>query len=227
MARIARVVIPGVPHHITQRGNRRQQTFFCDADFRHYINLLCELRDDAGVQIWAYCLMPNHVHIVAVPEQIDSLAKLFRPVHQRFSRYINARFGWRGHLWQERFYSSAMDEAYTFTAVRYVELNPVRAGLCARPEDWVFSSANAHLSGRDDRLVTVAPMLNRVNDWNGYLALGQSAETDEIIRRHGRTGRPLGSDQFLERLEQLTGRSLRPRKRGRSAGKSVTQVLGK
>ena len=161
MARIARVVIPSVPHHITQRGNRRQQTFFCEADFRHYINLLHEFKNDAGVKVWAYCLMPNHVHIVAVPEQIDSLANLFRPVHQKYSRNINARFGWRGHLWQERFHSSAMDEAHTLAAVRYVELNPVRARLCARPQDWMFSSANAHLSGREDRLVTMAPMLKR------------------------------------------------------------------
>ena len=218
MARIARVVIPGVPHHITQRGNRRLQTFFCQDDFLRYIDLLYEFKDDAGVEIWAYCLMPNHVHIVAVPEQTDSLAKLFRPVHQRYSRSINTRFGWRGHLWQERFHSSAMDEAHTLAAVRYVELNPVRARLCAQPEDWMFSSANAHLSGSEDRLVTIAPMLNRVSDWKNYLTSGQSKKIDEVIRRHGRTGRPMGSDQFLERMEQLTGRSLKSRKRGRRAG---------
>ena len=173
-------------------------------------------------------LLPNHVHIVAVTEQIDSLANLFRPVHKRYSRSIDARFGWRGHLWLERFHSQALDEAHTLAAVRYVELNPVRARLCARPQDWVFSSANANLSRREDRLVTIAPMLNRVSDWKGYLSSRRSGKFRELIRLHDyttirlhdRTGRPLGSDQFLERMEQLTGRSLKPPKRGRSAEES-------
>jgi len=213
MARIARVVIPGVPHHITQRGNRRQQTFFCDADFRHYINLLCEFRDDAGVQIWAYCLMPNHVHIVAVPEQTDSLAKLFRPVHQRFSRYINARFGWRGHLWQERFASFVMDESYLLAAVRYVELNPVRAGLTSFAEDYPWSSARAHLHQADDILVNTAPMLERVDDWQGFLASDDHQHDSRFIH-HAKTGRPLGRKEFILGLERIFNRPMRPQKPG-------------
>lgn len=213
MARIARVVIPSIPHHITQRGNRRQQTFFGEADYKYYIQLLAEYKEAAGVEIWAYCLMPNHVHIVAVPQQKDSLSKLFRPVHQRYSRAINSRFDWRGHLWQERFYSSAMDETHTIAAVRYVELNPVRAMLCSKPDEWLFSSARAHLEGREDRLINLFPMRNRIGSWRDYLAAEGASQLNEVIRRHCRTGRPLGSEHFIEQMEQETGRVLRRRKR--------------
>ena len=214
MARMPRLVVPGYPHHITQRGNRRMKTFFSDEDYRAYLDLLSESREETRVSVWAYCLMPNHVHLVVVPDHQDSLARLFRYVHRHYSRRINFRENWKGHLWQERFHSFVMDERYLFAAVRYTEQNPVRAGLCQRPEDWPWSSARAHLAGRDDAVVSVRPMLDRIGDWRRYLSGGAREEVLQGIRRCSTTGRPAGDTAFIERLEALTGRNLKLRKPG-------------
>ena len=131
MARLARVVVPGLPHHITQRGNGRQQTFFCDEDYEYYLELMGQWCTVHQVEIWAYCLMPNHVHLLAVPQSPDGLRLAIGEVHRRYTRMVNFREGWRGHLWQGRFASFLLDEPYVLTAARYVELNPVRAGLVA------------------------------------------------------------------------------------------------
>lgn len=218
MARMARVVVPHYPHHVTQRGNRRQRTFFSDSDYQTYIDLLVNAKKSSGVAVWAYCLMPNHVHFVVVPEHEDSLAAFFADAHRRYTRRVNFREGWRGHLWQERFHSFVMDEKYLLATVRYTELNPVRAGLCRRPEEWAWSSVHAHLNREDDDLVSVQPMLERVHDWTAYLAAPpQSIEFDQL-RKHARTGRPVGSTDFVARLEKLTGRCLRPGKPGPREG---------
>ena len=214
MARMPRLVVPGYPHHVTQRGNRRMKTFFSEGDYQAYLNWVREFKEDAGVEVWAYCLMPNHVHLVVVPEQEDSLSKFFRQVHRYYSRYINFRENWRGHLWQERFHSFVMDEQYLLTAIRYVELNPVRAHLCQRPEQWRWSSTQAHRSGCDDGVVSVKPMLSRIGDWDQYLQLGESESDNERIRKNSRTGRPLGNGEFIESLELMTGRNLQLRKPG-------------
>jgi putative transposase len=214
MARIARVVAPGVPHHITQRGNRRQQTFFCDEDYEAYVELVAEWCDKLGVEVWAYCLMPNHVHLVAVPENEDGLRRAIGEAHRRYTRMVNFRERWRGHLWQDRFASFPMDEAHTYECGRYVELNPVRAGLAEGAEGWKWSSARAHLSGKDDELVKVRPLLEMVGEWGEYLSSGMDGEAAEALRRHERTGRPLGDDRFVEGLEKRLGRSLRRQRPG-------------
>lgn len=215
MARIARLVVPGYPHHVTQRGNRRQRTFFCEDDYRAYIARLADAREKAGVSVWAWCLMPNHVHVVVVPERRDSLAELFSQAHLRYTRYINERNDWCGHLWQARFHSCVMDERHLIAGVRYVERNPVAAGLCDRAEEWPWSSARAHLAGVDDALATVQPMLERIKDWGAYLGTAGSDEELASLRTNSRTGRPLGNERFVEALEQLTGRTLKRRKPGR------------
>ena len=133
MPRLARVVIPGEPHHVTQRGNRRQETFFSDEDYEAYLDLMAEWCEREGVEVWAYCLMPNHVHLVAVPSSEDALRRGIAEAHRRYSRRINFREGWRGHLWQGRFASFPMDDAHLYLATRYVELNPVRARLVRAP----------------------------------------------------------------------------------------------
>ena len=214
MARMPRLVVPGYPHHITQRGNRRMQTFFRGEDYRAYLSLLTEAKDECGVAVWAYCLMPNHVHLVVVPEQKDSLAKLFRFVHRYYARRINLRENWSGHLWQERFHSFVMDERHLLAAVRYTELNPVRACLCRAPVDWQWSSARAHLAGQDDAVVSVQPMLQRIRNWGAYLAQGTREEENESIRCYMRSGRPAGDEQFVMKLEKMTGRVLRRKKPG-------------
>jgi len=214
MARVARVVVPGYPHHITQRGNRRQRTFFSVADYLAYFSLLVEAKIDSEVEFWAYCLMPNHVHFVAVPAHKNSLAELFQGAHRRYTRMVNSRNGWRGHLWQERFHSFVMDEPHLIAAIRYIELNPVRADLCPKPQDWRWSSVHAHLAGKNDALVTVKPMLQLFRDWSTYLDISEDNEYTDRIRLHTRTGRPAGSPLFLEQLENITGRNLKKLKPG-------------
>ncbi len=224
MARTARIVAPGYPHHVTQRGSRRQQTFFSDDDYRAYLELVSEWCQKHGTDIWAYCLMPNHVHLIVVPQSPDGLRLAIGEAHRRYTRRINSREGWRGHLWQERFSSFIMDEAHLLSAVRYVELNPVRAGLVRKAEDWPWSSAAAHLERKDDLLVKVDPMLELVEtfvaDWQAYLALETPEETIDRLRMHGRTGRPLGHAVFMDKLESLLGRTVRPGKPGRPPKKT-------
>lgn len=214
MARIARVVLPGYPHHVTQRGNRRQPTFFCENDYKNYLALMAEWCRRHQVEIWAYCLMPNHVHLVTVPSSQEGLARAIGEAHRRYTLRINQREGWRGHLWQERFSSFVMDEQHLFAAVRYVELNPVRASLAGAPEDYPWSSARAHLAGADDALVSVQPMLNMVGDWREFLSNADGKEED-LLRRNEKTGRPLGSSVFIDHIEKVSGKVLKHKRPGR------------
>ena len=215
MARLARVVAPGIPHHVTQRGNRRQTVFFCDDDYAAYKTLLAESCHAAGVDIWAYCLMPNHVHLILVPGDEAGLRAALGEAHRRYSRRVNFREGWRGYLWQGRFASAPMDEDHLMAAARYVELNPVRARLAATAKSWPWSSAKAHLKGRDDGVVSVAPLLEREPKWAKFLARGLDDHTIEAIRSAERTGRPMGGAEFTAALEQTLGRVLARRKPGR------------
>jgi len=219
MARMARVVAPGLPHHITQRGNRRMETFFTEADYRKYLYLMAEWCNRCEVQIWSYCLMPNHVHLIAVPESEDGLRRAIGEAHRRYTRYINFQKGWKGHLWQGRFASFPMDEQYLISTARYIELNPVRAKLVKRPEDYKWSSAKAHLQGEDDILVKVDPLSAIVGNWQDLLDTELSEEDRDSIRQHERTGRPMGSEDFLSNLEQMTGRVLKKQKPGPKKGK--------
>jgi len=214
MARLARVVAPGIPHHVTQRGNRRQQVFFSDDDYATYRALLAEGCRAAGVTVWAYCLMPSHVHLILTPSDADGLRAALGETHRRYTRHVNLREGWRGYLWQGRFASSPMDEAHLLACARYVELNPVRARLARRARDWRWSSARAHLAGADDELVRVRPLLALAPDWPDFLAEGLSEADHEAIRAGERTGRPLGSARFIARLEKRLDRPLARRKPG-------------
>ena len=218
MARIARVVAPGIAHHVTQRGNRRLPTFFGADDYATYRALIADSCRQANVQVLAYCLMPNHVHLVLVPATADGLRDALAEAHRAYSALINQRKGWTGHLWQERFHSCPMDDAHTVAAVRYVELNPVRARMVPTPEAWPWSSAAAHVLGQADELVsaTLPPPLDTIGPWAAYLA---GVETDaaafDRLRSHQQTGRPLGSDAFVAELEAQTKRILTPRRAGR------------
>ena len=169
---------------------------------------------EEGVAIWAYCLMPNHVHLIAVPATERGLRRAVGEAHRRYTRRINFREKWRGYLWQGRFASFVMDEPYLLAAARYVELNPTRANLVADAADWPWSSARAHLSGCDDGLVEVAPMLAIVDNWRALLDSAIPEERLQDLRNHARTGRPPADATFVERQEQLVGRTLRPRKPG-------------
>ena len=225
MVRIARIVASGLPHHVTQRGNRRQQTFFVEEDYAEYRRLPVASCARCGTQTWAYCLMPNHVHLVMVPGRDEGLRCALAEAHRSYTRTINFRQGWRGHLWQECFHSFVMDEPHLLAAVRYVERNPVRAGLCQTAEEWPWSSARAHLRGADDELVRVGPMLDLSPDWESYLAAPESDLLGDRLQLHARTGRPLGSEDFVKRIEARLGRVLRPQKPGPKLRSKDTHTL--
>lgn len=223
MARIARVVAEHYPHHIIQRGNRRQDTFFCEEDYRVYQRLISEWCYRCGVEIWAYCMMPNHVHLIAVPGSAEGLCRAIGEAHRRYTCHVNFRENWKGHLWQGRFASYVMDERYLLASARYIELNPVKAGLASAPVEYPWSSAAAHIEGRDDALVTVKPLLEIVEDWGKFLAGGVSDEEYKKLCQHERTGRPLGGENFVTLLESRLSRTLVPQKGGRPKKDSGNQ----
>lgn len=219
MSKYGRVVVEGVAHHVTQRGNRRQTTFFADEDYNAYLHLLAEWAPRAGLHVWAYCLMPNHVHLVGVPEKPDSLMRAMAQVHCRYARMVNHRKEWRGHLWQSRFASCPMDDGHILQAIPYVLENPVRAGLVERPENWPASSIHAHLGLRHDPLIAPSFVDDYVQHWHGALhTVTGPRELDAEIRRHTRLGRPLGTPAFVQDLEERTGRLLTVPRRGRPPG---------
>ena len=219
MPRLARSVFSGVPHHITQRGNRRENVFFSDADREAYLEWLAEYCARHGVEILAYCLMTNHIHVVAVPERGDALERVFRPLHMRYAQRINRLKKWKGHVWQGRFFSSALDEAYLWAAMRYVERNPVRARMVRRSENYRWSSAAAHCGERADAVLTKdAEWLRQVRamgDWSKWLAEGDRPEQLEVLRRHVERGLPCGAEGFIRKLERQAKQLLRVRPRGR------------
>ena len=215
MARMARAVFPGVPHHVTQRGNGRAQTFFGDADYQLYRDLLSQHAKAHGVEVWSWVLMPNHVHLILVPPTQDALSAVLSSVHRRYAGHIHARLKRTGHFWQGRFGCVAMDEAHLGAALRYVALNPVRAGLVKRATDWAWSSAHVHL-GRvaDDGLTAKAPVLERYPQFAQLIASAEDEAMTKRLRQAETVGRPLGSTDFLARLEQDSGRVLAAGKRG-------------
>ena len=220
MARLARVVIPNIPHHVTQRGNRRSTVFWDEDDYQAYYDLLLDATIKAGTEVWAYCLMPNHVHMILVPTDEQGLRATFADAHRQYTRRINSRNKWTGHLWQGRFGSVAMDEEHLVNAVRYVSLNPVRAGLVEKAEGWPWSSARAHLGLQQDRLVKVEPVLQRMPDFAAQLAVGEREEFSNRLRKAESVGRPIGSKKWLEKMEKQTGRTLKAKKRGRKVDKT-------
>jgi putative transposase len=189
--------------------------FFEDGDYALYLDLLADAAARAQVAIWGYCLIPNHVHIIAVPADEDGLRRTFRYVHRHYTGYINARMRVTGHLWPGRFSSVAMDEPHLVSALRYVALNPVRARLVDRAEDWRWSSTAAHIAGKDDGFVTVAPALERVGDFATFLGEPfDEALTYAALRKAESVGRPVGSKDWLADMETRSGLELAPRKRG-------------
>lgn len=214
MARLARVVIPDHPHHVTQRGNGRARTFFGDDDYALYRDLLAEHCRAAGVAVWAWCLMPNHAHLVLVPSDAGGLRRALAPVHRRYAGIIHARRRRTGHFWQGRFGAVVLDEAHLAAALAYVALNPVRARLVARARDWRWASTRAHLSGRDDGVTVLEPIRGRIPDFAAFLAGAENAEAFARLRAAESVGRPLGDESFLAAVERATTRHLRPGKRG-------------
>ncbi len=218
MARLPRVVIVDVPHHVTQRGNARQVILASDADRLTYLALLREYAQLYALSLLGYCLMPNHVHLIAIPQTSWALSQSLKQAHGRYAAYWNVRQSSTGHVWQGRFYSCPLDESHLWAALRYVELNPVRAGRVASPEQWRWSSAATHCG-----LTVPDPWLEMERwrkrwtaaQWREFLGEAESATHLHRLRHSTHTGRPLGSADFVAGLEALTSRPLAARKGGR------------
>ena len=215
MARRARVVLPDIPHHISQRGVRRSPVFLDDEDRSRYYTLIQKNASDFGISILAYCWMTNHIHIVAIPERDDSFARAFRNAHSVYAREFNLKHGFSGYLWQERFYSCPLDADHARAAIRYVERNPVRAEMVGRAEDYPWSSAKSHCGLTVDSLVETNPLLDGIEDWASWLSEPGDPGTEAMIRKGTLTGRPCGTDAFVRDLESRTGLALMPRRAGR------------
>jgi putative transposase len=224
MARQARIVISGVAHHVTQRGNYRQDVFFTDDDRRVCLALLRESAQRHGLGVWAYCLMTNHVHLVVIPEREDALARALGRTHLMYAQYIHRLHGRLGHLWQGRFASCPLDAAYAVRAVRYIERNPVRAKITRVPWTYRWSSAAAHTGGPGSAdVLDLRRWAKLVGDmpWKQRLTDRDDPDTLAAIRLHTQTGRPLAGDSFLSKLETKLGRRLRPLPVGRPSKQSA------
>ena len=218
MPRAARVVIPGCPHHITQRGNNRQDVFFVDDDRRVYLDLLRKASERFGLDVIGYCLLTNHLHLVATPKTADSLADALKWTHQLYAQYVNRMHGRTGHLWEGRFYSCPLDENHYWTALIYVDRNPVRAKLVRRAWRWPWSSAAAHCGYAGGAgLLDLAAWEKALPGWDYSTALTRPQDEKTVTRLRLSTsrGRPLGSDSFISKLERTLGRRLRALPRGR------------
>lgn len=216
MTRIARIIIPDIPHHVTQRGNRRQRTFFSTDDYQAYLKFLEASAQSFDFDVWSYCLMPNHVHLLAVPRSVESLRDGIGNCHLSYTRRVNRIQGWTGHLWQGRFFSHPVEPARAAIIARYIELNPVRAGLCAHPCDYPWSSAAESCRNDAARFTRHSPLIKQVSNWEEFLCQGDICK-DELkqIRRFSNTGRPFGDSSFIKDLERQTGRKLEVDRPGR------------
>ena len=214
MARIARVVVAGLPHHIVQRGNRRQRAFFSDNDRTVYLDYLMIYAKPAGIRFWGYCLMDNHVHIIAVPEREESLALGFSEAHRRYTRMINFRENWRGYLWEGRFKSCPLSQSHLYAAMRYVERNPVRAKIAKDAWDYPWSSARAHALKQKNLLLDDSFLTSEIIDWKQFLSQEDRQADINLFKAHANNGRPLGDNRFIGEIEKLTGRILRKLKPG-------------
>lgn len=206
-----------MPHHVTQRGNHRERVFFAAGDPEAYLSLLHAYGRRQGLAVFAYCLMPNHVHLVVVPSGTDSMPRALQAVHSQYAQRVNRMREISGHLWQGRYYSSALDPAYFLNATRYVERNPVEAGLVAQAQDYRWSSAAAHCGMRVDPLLEPASkssVLRGIANWSSWIAKGIPDDCRKLLQRNARLGLPCGSDSFVEQLEKLTGRDLQFHSRG-------------
>lgn len=213
---MARVAIAGIPHHVTQRGDRNERVFFSDTGRRYYLELLKSLSDRHGLSILAYCLMDSHLHLVVVPRKKGSLTATLKSVHLRYSQYVRQTRGLKHRLWQGQFYSCPLDERFCREAIKYDERNPVRAGLTRKAERYAWSSAAGHLGKTENMVLAERHRYGRkIRNWARFLGRAQDREVVARLKLHTGTGRPLGDKAFVRRLEKKTGRVLRPGKPGR------------
>jgi putative transposase len=219
MPRAARTVIAHVPHHIIQRGNRGEDVFFDDEDRAIYLQWLGEYAAMHDVEVAAYCLMNNHIHLILIPSTEDGLQKVLKPLHMRYAQRLNRTHQQQGHIWQGRFFSSALDPDYLRAALRYVERNPVRARKVKKAENYKWSSARGHCGLASDALLKPKPAwrknLDDIKNWSKWLAEPDEEQALLILRRNTMMGLPCGSEKFIRKIEKRAGRDLRYKPQGR------------
>ena len=212
MPRIARLIVPEYPHHITQRGNYRQDVFLDDADRRRYLALMADYSRKFRLTILAYCLMNNHVHFIVIPNDKDSLANTLRIVHTRYSQYFNNKLKTAGHLWQGRYYSCVLDERHLLAAAKYVERNPVRVKMTKKPDDYIWSSAKNHIGASGNDIIDASALFKNIevrqDGWRDFIERSDDSEEVHAIRKYTMTGRPLGNTVFIKKLEKTFGERL-------------------
>ena len=218
MSRIARAVAVGYPHHVTQRGNNRAEVFFSARDREYYLRTLVRYCDEFKLQVWAYCLMTNHVHLLVVPEREYSLAQGVGRTNLVYTQHVNREYRRMGRVWQNRFFSCPVDrDEYLWAVCRYLECNPVRAKLVEKAWDYPWSSARHHVLGTPDLVLGISQWLPEEErpQYREYLDQEATYADQTRIRASTQTGRPLGGPGFIERLEVKLGRTLHPLKPGR------------
>lgn len=213
MPRMARVMVAGWPFHLTHRGNHKKRVFRGDADRALYLVLLRRFAEKYGMAIWAYCLMRNHIHLIAVGRKETSIPLAIGTTQSQYSRRVHLERDVTGHLWANRYFSTALDDLYLWAAVRYVELNPVRAGIVSDATDYPWSSARAHAGvTRDSLLAPERPFPGPIGDWRAWLAAGLEKETAERLRVNTYSGKPTGSEEFVSEIEERLGRPVRSKR---------------
>lgn len=222
MGRIARIICPGMPHHVVYRGNRKSEIFFCEEDKIKYLALFRKACETYNVTIWAWCLMPNHIHSILEPKDENGLSKAMQWLARNYSAFVNEKYGWTGHLWEDRFFSCVIEsDERLWKVLAYIENNPVRAGLVKSPEDWEWSSAKYHISGIRNNIVPIRDWFAENEKTNYIFFVKERISEEEMkrIRLLTKTGRPFGSAEFINTIEKKIGRAVRPKKRGpRSKG---------
>jgi len=208
MPRQARNVFANIPHHVTQRGNRQEDVFFSDVDKDYYLKLLKQYSQDHEVEVLAYCLMTNHIHLILKPSTEKGLQKVLKPLHMRYSQYINKKKNWSGHLWQGRYFSSALDEQYTYYAFRYVENNPVRAKMVENATDYKYSSAKHHCGLVNDQMISDYDFGISKKNYKDYLTESSGQKNIGVLRRNINKNLPCGNDSFVAKLSKTAGRDL-------------------
>lgn len=215
MARQARIVISETLHHITQRGNRGEHIFLQKEDYKTYLNILQEQCERFHVYLYSYCLLPNQIHLIVKPKEAELMARAIGETHRRYTNYINIRENWRGHLFQDRFFSYATDEQHGLRAARFAETLPVTIGIAPKPENYLWSSAKSRIKVTKNNFLKTFHSFHALQNWEDFLSRPMDPKEMNTIQLHLQTGRPRGSELFLDMIEKKIGRTVRPQKRGR------------
>jgi putative transposase len=222
MPRSARCIIPDYPYHLTHRGNNKQQIFFKDADYRRYLYWFEEARKEYRLKVLAFCLMPNHMHLVGIASESHSFAKVINVVHARYAQYFHREYGGVGHLWQGRYFSCLLDQTHLLAALRYVERNPTRANLSFKPWDWVWSSAREHVKGdRSIIFLEDCSKLVSISSWESYIDVQENLNDINEIRKQTNARKAWGSDEFKKHIEKDYNIELFIKKAGRKKSGAV------